>query len=479
MPVLEALRPIFSILPEVPKPKRTVSFREKLLWTTIVLTIYLVFTEVPLYPLAKVSNAQNYNPLFSIIFATRFGTLAHLGVGPIVTAGLIMQLLVGSKIINLDLTDKSHRALFTGTQKFLAIVFTLFESIVFIASGLLPVSNLAQAVLIILQLFFVGIIIILMDELLQKGWGFGSGISLFILTGVALQVFSSLFSPIAVAPDQFFGLIPNIILVASGGGNFWYLLLGNPNFASSPSILGLISMIVVLILLVYLQSVKVEIPVAYPKYGGVKAKIPLQLLYVSNVPVILAAALVANLLFVTQLIWSRYNINGTNPILSALGYFKYVQSGTSSTPVPAGGLIYYLTPPQNFYQAMLDPVRAIVYVIIFSLLCILFSYAWVETSGMNAEEQAKKMVSSGLQVPGFRQSNLVMASILKRYIPTLTWFSGLLVGLLASVSDIFGVIGTGIGLLLAIGIIYQYYMILVQQRLEEEFPSIARFLEGK
>jgi len=270
-----------------------------------------------------------------------------------------------------------------------------------------------------------------------------------------------------------------VLLVASGNGNFWYLLLGNPNFASSPSIIGLVSMIVVFILLVYLQSVKVEIPVAYPKYGGIKAKIPLQLLYVSNVPVILAAALTANLLFLTQLAWSRYNLSGSNPILSAFGYFKYVQSGTSSTPVPAGGLIYYLTPPQNFYQAMLDPVRAIVYVIIFSLLCILFSFAWVETSGMSAEEQAKKMIQSGLQVPGFRQSNIVISTLLKRYIPTLTWFSGLLVGLLASVSDIFGVIGTGIGILLAIGIIYQYYMILAQQRLEEEFPSIARFLEGK
>jgi preprotein translocase subunit SecY/protein transport protein SEC61 subunit alpha len=147
--------------------------------------------------------------------------------------------------------------------------------------------------------------------------------------------------------------------------------------------------------------------------------------------------------------------------------------------VPTGGLIYYLSPPRNIYNVMHDPLHAIIYILIFSGLCVLFAKAWVETSGMSAEEQAKRMIKSGIQVKGFRHSEIVLKQLLNRYIPTLTWFSGLIIGLLASVSDALGIIGTGIGILLSVGIIYQYYRILLQQKIEEEFPSLARFLKGE
>lgn len=470
MSALNSFRPILRYLPEVPKARRTVSFREKATWTIIVLTIYLVFTQIPLYPVS--SSASATPAIFAIIFAIRTGTLAQLGVGPIVTAGLIMQLLVGSKIINLDLTDKSQRALFTGVQKFLAIIFTVLEASVFVSSGLLPAGSLGAAILVILQLLIVGILIILMDETLQKGWGFGSAVSLFILAGVALQISTELFSP-TFTNGSFVGLVPNAVAVITGGVSLNDFLFGNPNLARSSSLIGLIAMIIALILIVYLQQVRIEIPVAYPKYGGIKAKIPLQLIYVSNVPVILAGALTANLLFFAQIAWNSYNRLNTDPFWNAIAQFKMV----NNQPVPSGGLLYYLSPPRGLNQTFQDPIHAVVYIIIFSLLCMLFAMAWVETSGMSAEEQAKRMVKSGIQVPGFRHSEIVLGNLLKRYTKTLTWFSGLLIGLLASVSDVLGIIGTGIGILLAVGIIYQYYRILVRERIEEEFPSIARFLE--
>jgi preprotein translocase SecY subunit len=473
MTALESLRPILSILPEVPKAKRIVGFREKLVWTVIVLTIYLAFTQIPLYPIAK-EQQEAFSPLFSIIFAAKFGTLAQLGVGPIVTAGLIMQLLVGSKIINLDLTDKKQRALFTGTQKLLAILFTLLEAIVFIAGGLLKVQSMSAAVLVVIQLFAVGILIILFDEILQKGWGFGSAVSLFILAGVASQIFTELFSPVIIN-GSYVGFFPRLVHVAAGGDVVSNLIFGNPNIARSSSLIGLIAMIIVLFLIVYLQGVKIEIPIAYPKYGGLKAKIPLQLIYVSNVPVILAGALTANLLFFSQMTWNNYNRSNTDPLLNMIAQFNVVENQA----VPTGGLIYYLSPPTNIYNVMHDPLHAIIYILIFSGLCVLFAKAWVETSGMSAEEQAKRMIKSGIQVKGFRHSEIVLKQLLNRYIPTLTWFSGLIIGLLASVSDALGIIGTGIGILLSVGIIYQYYRILLRQKIEEEFPSLARFLKGE
>ncbi len=475
MSALNSLKGILRYLPEVPKARRPVSFREKASWTIIVATVYIIFTQIPLYPLSVSQQATAVPPIFSIIFATRTGTLAQLGVGPIVTAGLIMQLLVGSKIINLDLTDKAQRALFTGVQKFLAIIFTIVEAIVFVSSGLLPAGNLGNATLVVIQLLAVGILIILFDEILQKGWGFGSAVSLFILLGVALQISVELFSPAFISDGIYAGLIPSAISVIGGQANINYFLFGHPNIARSSSLVGLIAMVVLLVLLVYLQQVKIEIPVAYPKYGGIKAKIPLQLLYVSNVPVILAGALTANLLFFGQMAWNNYNRDNRDPLLNAFAQFNVV--GNPPQAIPTGGLLYYLSPPRGLNSVFNDPIHAVVYIVLFSLICVLFAIAWVETSGMGAEEQAKRMVKSGIQVPGFRHSEMVLSNILKRYTKTLTWFSGLLIGFLASISDVVGVIGTGIGLLLAIGIINQYYRILAKERIEEEFPSIARFLE--
>jgi preprotein translocase subunit SecY len=46
-----------------------------------------------------------------------------------------------------------------------------------------------------LQLFFAGILVICLDELLQKGYGLGSGISLFIATNICESIIWKAFSP--------------------------------------------------------------------------------------------------------------------------------------------------------------------------------------------------------------------------------------------------------------------------------------------
>jgi protein transport protein SEC61 subunit alpha len=49
------------------------------------------------------------------------------------------------------------------------------------------------------QLFFAGIIVICLDELLQKGYGLGSGISLFIATNICESIIWKAFSPYTIA----------------------------------------------------------------------------------------------------------------------------------------------------------------------------------------------------------------------------------------------------------------------------------------
>jgi protein transport protein SEC61 subunit alpha len=100
---LNLFKPLGRILPEIKKPERKVKFNEKLFWTGLVLIIFLVMTEIPLYGLSSALGGE-FNAL-RVIFASNRGTLMELGIGPIVTAGLILQLLTGSGLIKADMSN--------------------------------------------------------------------------------------------------------------------------------------------------------------------------------------------------------------------------------------------------------------------------------------------------------------------------------------------------------------------------------------
>lgn len=104
------------VLPEVSTPERKVPFKEKVMWTVFTLLIFLVCCQMPLYGISTSSSADPFYWL-RVILASNRGTLMELGISPIVTSGLVMQLLAGSNIINVDQSLKEDRALFQGAQK--------------------------------------------------------------------------------------------------------------------------------------------------------------------------------------------------------------------------------------------------------------------------------------------------------------------------------------------------------------------------
>ena len=89
---------------------------------------------------------------------------------------------------------------------------------------------------------------------------------------------------------------------------------------------------------------------------------------------------------------------------------------------------------------------------------------------------AKQLVDSGMQIPGFRRSGKSIEMILQRYIPVVTVLGGAIIGLIAAVAGFFGVFGTGTGILLAVGILYQYYQLLVQEQVSEMYPALGKVL---
>ncbi|MEM4358589.1 MAG: hypothetical protein QXX43_01105, partial [Candidatus Caldarchaeum sp.] len=149
------------------------------------------------------------------------------------------------------------------------------------------------------------------------------------------------------------------------------------------------------------------------------------------------------------------------------------------TLVPTGGLAYYVIGPRGLASVVEDPVRAAVHAGLLIIFAVLFAKFWVQVGGLGPEKVAEQLISAGMQVPGFRRSPTIIASIIGKYISTVTIIGGLVIGVVASVADYLNVFGTGIGLLLMIGILHQYYNILMRERLSEMYPALGRFLGGE
>ena len=465
---------IISNLPEVEGPtQKTLSFREKLKWTGIVLIIFFILGLMPLFGLG-VNALQRFETL-SIILGAEFGSLISLGIGPIVTASIVLQLLNGSGIWKFNLTTPDGKRNFQGTQKFLSIFFIIFESAIYVLLGGLAPAEQFQGtqfyfqlqLILIFQLFLGGILILFLDEVVSK-WGFGSGISLFIAAGVSKSLFVQAFNWLP-GPSGLAG-----VTYSSGAVPAFFQSLINGDVTTALIMISaVLSTILVFVIAVYAQSMKVEIPLSFGIIRGHGIRWPLSFIYTSNIPVILVAALIANF----QL-WGRLLQNTNFPLLGTF---------SSSTGQPISGFVYWLQGPDiirsilqqhTLFIGIAPYLQALFYISFFILGSVMFSIFWVQTAGMDARSQAKQMIASGLQIPGFRKDERVLERLLNRYIWPLTIMGGITVGFLAAFADLTGALSSGTGILLTVMIVYRLYEDVARQHMMDMNPMLRKFMGG-
>ena len=459
-------------LPQVPKPKRKISLQTKLLWCGACVTIYMVMGQTPLF--GATTPEFDFLAFARVIFASQQGSLVELGIGPIVTAGLLMQLLRGSDILKFDFKKPEERGIFQTATKMLTYFVIVVEGAVYAWAVYGPnIQDPTILGVIIGQLIGASIIVMFMDELIQKGWGLGSGISLFIACGVAQQILWSLFSPLAAGDGGMIGIFPFIVQQAQLGMLFEWTGFMDVFFRSNqlPSIFGLLLTVGVLLILVYTQGMKVEIPIVSTKYRGFAATYPIKLMYVSNIPVILASALTANAVFMGQMLWSQLNPRNASPFFNILGQFD-----PTSPSTPIGGIVYYITPPRGLDLVALDPMRGVLYVLFMIGIVVIFGKLWVELGGLSSKKAAQNLLDADVVIPGFRRSNKPVEMLLNKYIPSVTILGSVILGLIAGVSDILGVFGSGIGVLLTVDILINYYNQLVREKVEVVMPRLGAWL---
>jgi protein transport protein SEC61 subunit alpha len=470
---IHIVKPFMPILPEVATPERKIPFKEKVLWTAITLFIYLVCCQIPLY---GIKSTESSDPFYwmRVILASNRGTLMELGISPIVTSGLVMQLLAGSKIIEVDQSNKEDRNLFNGIQKLLGFVITIFQGSAYVLSGMygdIKELGFGNAFLIILQLFFAGVIVLTLDELLQKGYGLGSGISLFIATNICENIVWKAFSPTTINTGrgtEFEGAIIALFHLLITKTDKVRALKEAFYRQNLPNITNLLATVVVFLIVIYFQGFRVDLPVKKLNQRGQVGTYPIKLFYTSNIPIILQTALVSNLYFLSQILYKRYP---GNILVHLLGQWQDVGGRSAGQSIPVGGLAYYISPPISTSDIISDPFRTLFYITFVLTTCALFSKTWPEVSGSSPKDVARQFKEQQMTMAGHRESSVEKE--LNRYIPTAAAFGGLCIGALSVLADFMGAIGSGTGILLAVTIIYQYFEIFVKE--QQEFGASLFF----
>jgi preprotein translocase subunit SecY len=393
----------------------------------------------------------------AVILGTNFGSIISLGIGPIVMASIILQLLVGSQILNIDTSTSEGKKFFQGLQKLMVFFFIIFEAIIYVMMGGIKAAP-GFTTIVIFQLILGGLAILFMDEVCQK-WGFGSGVSLFIAAGVGWQLITASFGFLGTegqfqASGKIIALVVSLMNADSQGA----LLAGA----------AIVATILLFLVVVWVQNLKIEIPLSYDRLRGYSMKWPLQFLYASVIPVILTSALIANFTLFGGLI---QNWLGRPTLL-----------GNVVNGQPVSGFLYWIG-STNVVERIITGSwemsligQTLGHIAFYMFFCALFSVFWVKTSGMDAGAQANNILKSGLQIPGFRKDHRILESILSRYVMPLTVMGGLAIGLLAAIADILGTLVAGTALLLGIMITFQFYQNIAQQHAMDMNPAMKKMM---
>ncbi|QSW99186.1 preprotein translocase subunit SecY [Haloterrigena alkaliphila] len=483
----EAAEPVLTRMPAVRRPEGHVPFKRKLMWTAGILVLYFFLTNIALLGL-QTGGANDLFGQFRSVLAGEMGSILQVGIGPIVTASIVLQLLGGANLLGLDTDDPRDQVLYQGLQKLLVVIMTALTALPMVFAGdFLPAQqSLALGglelgysqiqLLIFAQVFAGGVLLLYMDEVVSK-WGVGSGIGLFIIASVSQKLVTGFIQP---AEGGFFynwyliftGQIEVGSLVSSDG--LMTLLISD----GGGQIVALLTTILIFGIVVYAESVRVEIPLSHARVKGARGRFPVKLIYASVLPMILVRALQANVQFMGQILNSQW-----------AGMPAWL--GSYSQGQPDGGFFYYVSPiysPQDWmwwtaavgqeaWQVLIRMSIDLTFMIVGGAIFAIF---WVETTNMGPEATAKQIQNSGMQIPGFRQNVGVIEKVMERYIPQVTVIGGALVGLLAVWANMLGTIGgvTGTGLLLAVSITYKLYEEIAEEQMMEMHPMMREMFGG-
>jgi len=470
--LLDRLEPLLAAMPAVKSPEGHVHFKNKLLWTLAVLILYFALTNIPVFGLAP--SSQDVFLYWRALLAGASGSIVHLGIGPIVTASIVLQLLKGADILHIDTSETRGQVMYMGLQKILIMVMIVVEAAPNLVGGFMrPDPTIAAnffggnlfavSLLIFIQICIGGFLVFMLDEVVTK-WGIGSGVGLFIIAGISQAIVNGFINWMPVSDPYPVGFFPRLIAIGIDGASYIQYF--------GKDILAFVTTIAIFLIIVYVESTRIEIPLAHAQVRGARARFPVKLIYASVLPMILVRVLQANIQMLGMFL--------SNIGITVLGKF--------TSQRPDGGIMYFLAPingPQDWMWWMTDlghPAWEVILRLSVDITFVvvggaIFALFWIKTAGLDSKDVARQIQLSGMSIPGYRRNTQVLEKYLDRYIPKVTIIGGVFIGILSVVANLFGVIGavSGTGLLLTVSITYRLYEEVASQQIMEMYPFMRTF----
>jgi len=458
-------------IPMVERPRRHVPLKTKLMFTAAVLILYFAMGNIPLFGLSP--ESMELFVQWRTVFAGEMFSLSAVGIMPIISASLILQILAGPKLGKLDLSNPKDQAFYLNLHKLLVLCFVFLTSFVYAISFYKPDPGLAYQLgvslqfisfLIFLQVFFGGMLIYYMEGVITK-WGVGSGIGILIVAGVTQQLITGLINWIPDSSGLAVGVIPRwleitqqVVLYKQSEG--WLA------FIFQNYLIALITTVTVFLLVIYLTCARIDVRIpGYLKRRRCRGKVrfPITLMHFSYAivaPLVFFPggwAILASVQGIGRLLWSRgFTIFGTydaygNPVAGCLAYYL----GPIYSPwdwVPT--LVHSSYPTIAGWQIA---VRLAVNISIMVAVAMLIALIWLKlTPGLETRDIKAMVRDSGLPIYGHRNGLKAIKRAVDRIAPKIAILGCGILGALLVVTNMFGTLGNVSVLYLIVSVIVIY-----------------------
>ena len=165
---------------------------------------------------------------------------------------------------------------------------------------------------------------------------------------------------------------------------------------------------------------------------------------------------ISHLYVISQILYRRY---GSSFIIKLLGTW----AEKNGEQVATGGIVYFVTPPKDFFEFITRPLKSITYIIFILYFSGWFTQTMVELTGKGPLDLAKALKNQGFFLEGIRENEKSIYERLEKLIPTVSFLSGMVIAALQILADLIGATGSGTGILLLVSTILQ-----VQENTEEK-----------
>lgn len=425
------------------------TFDDKVIYTIGTAFLYL-FAQLPVYGDSKISN----DPIYFLrpVFGAEKGTLLEFGVFPIISSGLIFQLLAGLRLIKVNFNQRGDRELFQTLQK----VFTIFQYFVltnlFLFTGYFGYNlTFWQYILINLQLVGTGFVFTLVSEIIDKGYGFGSGALTFVTVNISTNFVGDVIGLNSVKTTRGFESVGALINLVKNLRNKPFKNAIVEAFTRSylPNLSQVYITTATLLFCIYLQNFRLELPIRSNRVRSVNNVYPIRLLYTGSLPLLFSYVVLFYInIFGYSIVQLVFKNDPNQVAVKIIGH--YVTTGFNSNFfVEKPSILYFFAPSKGLFDSLISPLKTLVFFGTVLVTSAWFANIWCSISGSAPRDLANQFKEQGISIAGRRDVSI--SKELQRVIPVAAVSGAAVLASLSQVGEIFGTDGKNAAIIVAIG----------------------------